>query len=134
MADHARIEIEGLVSFRAALRKAQDDAPKQMNAKIKTLMGPLASHAASLAPRRTGELASSGRPFTSGKIAGIQFSAAHAPVLEFAHKGRYASLSPRWGPPARFAYKALDDEESRIRQEILATIEDVCKAQGWLDN
>lgn len=128
MADeHLRVLVKGLAEASRALKAAPADIRRELPKALRRAVEPALSDARGRAPRASGGLAGSVRIKASQKGALLGSSKAHAGVLEFAHRGRYSSLSEAWGPPPRFLIPAIEAQASRIE----ATVGDA--VQGVLD-
>lgn len=112
-----RVLVKGLDDVHKALRGAPPEVRRELTKTLRKLAEPARRTARADAPRASGRLARSIRIKAGRKGALIGSPLAYAPVLEYAHKGRYRSLSARWGPPPRFLIPAIEDEAPRIERE-----------------
>lgn len=122
-----KILVKGLADVSRALKAAPADVRRELPKAIRRAVEPARADARSRTPRDSGSLAGSIRIRASQRGALLGSSKPYAGVLEFAHKGRYGSLSEKWGPPARFIIPAIEAQASRIE----ATVGDAI--QGVLD-
>ena len=81
--DDVNVHIEGLAEFRRDLRSIDRALPREVNQVIKSAVGRVAAEASRTAPRQSGTLAGSYRPFTRGNIAGVTSRLPYAPVIEY---------------------------------------------------
>lgn len=125
------MRIRNLAEFQRDLQRAASRIDEETERALERAGEPLLRLAQALAPRRTGHLASLGRINRSGDDFALEFDHIKAGVLEFAGSGKYASLNSKWGQPPRFAFRALEQQESRITETIERELEDVVSAYGW---
>jgi hypothetical protein len=86
-----QIQLQGWADFRRDLKAIDRDFPKEANRVLKAAVGEVAVEAAVTAPRRTGRLSRSYRPFTRGMIAGVRSTLPYAPVIEYGGTSRSRS-------------------------------------------
>lgn len=122
---HLRVLVEGLDAASKSLGAAPEGMQKELARALRTAARPAAAKAKASAPRRSGRLAASIRVNAGRKGALVGSPRAHAPVLEFAFKGRYASLSDRWGRPPRYLIPAVEESAPEIEREAGKAIQDV---------
>jgi phage gpG-like protein len=90
----------------------------------------VAEEARATAPRQSGALAESYRPFTRGNIAGVRSRLPYAGVVEYG-----GTIDPR-GAPITFGRrlivtKAAEREADRVVDEIGSSIEEIARRHGW---
>lgn len=126
-----KIRVQGLQEFMQALRRSLSRIDGSLQRALADVGVPTLADAARRAPRRTGELASSGRIEVRGSEAALVFELEKAPVLEFAGRGKYQSLTERWGPPPRFGHPAVENRAADIEEGITRALKDDLDAGGW---
>ena len=124
------VTVRGLKEFRRDLRRLEPEVDKELRKSIKAAAGKVAVEAAALAPRRTGTLARSIRPYVSGARASIGSTLPYAPVV---HWG--GTIRPR-GVPITFAAtefisRAAARHADRLVDEIGDGIEAAADRVGW---
>lgn len=111
-----RLETKGFRNLGRALAQADREIRLAAFRDLGAAVQPALQRAKGAAPRRTGELAGSIRVRRSGGGArgnfrvGIGSTLPQAPVLEFASRGKYASLTSRWGPTPRYLIPSVEGE------------------------
>lgn len=118
-----QVRIEGLADFRRDLRRINPELNKGVREALKRAVEPVASEARAKAPKRSGRLASSIKPFTKGNVAGVAVTARDRRTgyryprrIEFADGGRRAFLAPaveRKAPEVERALEGLLDDIAR---------------------
>src|SRR5687768_14091777 len=84
------VKVEGLAELRRDLRLLEPATAKEVQRVLRDAAGVIAREAALLAPRRTGALAESYRPYTRGNRAGVRSRLPYAAVHEYG-----GTISPR---------------------------------------
>jgi phage gpG-like protein len=84
------VKVNGLAELRRDLRRLQPALATQLSRVLKEAASIVAADAASLAPRKTGALAASYRPYASGNRAGVRSRLPYAAVHEYG-----GTISPR---------------------------------------
>ena len=142
------VEVKNLRPFQRALRKADREVQEGLKSRLRRAAGRVRDLATVLAPKKSGRLAGSMRPFSNMSSAGFKTTDPKAGVQEFAEKYRrrgrggshpmgphtvtmrnVASKGPSGG---RFAYKARDELEDWIEEEVYAAVVEAARAEGWL--
>src|SRR5215216_402629 len=90
MAKDFAVRTEGLTELRRGLRRMAPEVNRQLTRELRTAVGIVVAEAAATAPRRTGALARSYRPFVRGTTAGIRSTLPYAGVIEYG-----GTISPR---------------------------------------
>jgi Bacteriophage protein of unknown function (DUF646). len=125
--EHMRVVVKGLAEAIRALKAAPDDVRRALPRALREAAAPAKADAAARAPRRDQTLAGSIRLRANQKGAQVGSALPYAGVLEFAHRGKYASLSQRWGPPPRFLIPAVEGRaaeiEARIGRDVQAVLD-----------
>lgn len=123
MADRSpAIRVDGLREFRAALKTADAQSTKIINEELRVAAAEVAQTARGLAPRRTGRLAESLRPFAAGNRVGVRSRLPYAGVV---HWG--GTISPR-GTDIRFRRtefitRAVERHEAEIVRDLGEALE-----------
>lgn len=127
------VKVEGLREFRAALKQADSANPQQLTKALKEAGSVLPSKIRGNAPHRTGKLAGSvGAVQASGTKGRVPVRAPYAAPVEFSRKGGAArGLSAKYGPPPRFAYRAVADASDEIIERLYKGMEEIVRINGW---
>lgn len=135
MANLGTIKIEGLKEFRSALKAAEGANPRELTKALKEAGSVLPPKIRANAPHRTGKLAGSvGAAQASGTKGRVPVKAPYSAPVEFSRKGAPAQgLSAKYGPPPRFAYKAVASAAPQIEDRLLKAVTEVAKAHGWFN-
>jgi bacteriophage HK97-gp10 putative tail-component len=127
----AGVRIEGLTEFRAALRSAAARYPVELPRALKAAGIPIMVEASALAPVRTGALASGYKVSVKGTTAAIVSGVPYAGGAEWGQQGKWAGFT-HYGPPgARFAGRAVEDQETAIALIVETELRDIIGAFGW---
>jgi hypothetical protein len=124
------VNTEGLREFRRDLKRLDPELDRQLRGELRDAVAKVAAQAALLAPRRTGTLAKSYRPFVTQRTAGIRSSLPYAPVIEFG-----GTISPR-GTPITFrraepVTRAVMREADEIVESFGDAVERAADKTGW---
>ncbi len=129
MAD-VRVHAQGLQEFRRDLKRYEPLVERELAGAIKEAAGKVAVTAGALAPRDSGELAQSIRPYVSGVRASIGSTLPYAGVQEFG-----GSISPRGAPitirPGGFVGRAIEDHADELVEDIGDAVERAARRAGW---
>lgn len=124
------IETEGLAALRRDLKRLDPLIDRELRDAIRDAAGKVAITAGALAPRRSGELAHSIRPFVSGAKASIGSTVPYAGVV---HWG--GTIRPRGEPitfkRTEFITRAVDDHADQIVQDMGDGVERAARRAGW---
>jgi hypothetical protein len=129
---NVQVHILGLREFRRDLRRLGDGgvANREMSTALKVGLGPVLARARGNAPRRTGALAESLRPFATGLRTGIRSRLPYAGVQ---HWG--GTISPRGAPieirRTEFITRAIGAREEFIVDDLGNAVETAAKKTGW---
>src|SRR3954465_1154146 len=93
MAKDFDVKVDGLRDFRRDLKRTDTEAAKALQKELRQAVGKVAIEAAATAPRKTGTLARSYRPFTRGNVAGVRSNLPYAPVIEYG-----GTIEPKGSP------------------------------------
>jgi phage gpG-like protein len=126
------VHVEGLRDFRRDLKKTDAEAAKALQKELKEAVGRVSIEAAATAPRKSGALARSYRPFTRGNIAGVRSPLPYAGVIEYG-----GSISPKGTPITIRKFepitRAVERRKDAIVEDIGDAIESAAKRAGWND-
>ena len=107
MAQPAAIDIKGMRQFRRDLKQLDNEVDKRLRGELREIAADVAAEAAVLAPRRTGALAASYKPFVTQRGAGVRSRLPYAPVIEYGGTIRPQGRADRdRSLPARHAGRA----------------------------
>lgn len=130
MAPAFDVDVDGLRALRRDLKRLDKELPKALNKEIKEAVGKVAIEAAATAPRKSGALARSYRPFTRGNIAGVRSPLPYAGVIEYG-----GTISPKGTPITIRKYEPVTRAVERRRDEIVEdvgdAIEHASRRAGW---
>lgn len=116
------VKVRGLKELQQGLIAAPREIKRMLPRALKAGAEPALAEAIGRAPSRSGALAQSIRLRTNAKGVAIGSPLAYAPVLEYAHRGRYASLA-KWGAPPRFLIPAVTAAAADIEAAVTTAIE-----------
>jgi hypothetical protein len=124
------VKVDGLAEFRRDLRRLDRESLGQIRDSLKEAADIVARRAALLAPRRTGALAASYKPFTAGNRAGVRSNLPYAGVVEYG-----GTIRPR-GYDIRFRRalpltRARDMEAGAVVDDLADRIDVVARRSGW---
>jgi phage gpG-like protein len=126
------VHVDGLRDFRRDLKKTDAEAAKALQRELKEAVGRVSIEAAATAPRKTGTLARSYRPFTRGNIAGVRSPLPYAGVIEFG-----GTITPKGAPVLIRRFEPITRAVERRRDEIVDdigdAIEQAARRAGWND-
>jgi phage gpG-like protein len=124
------VRTQGLAELRRDLRKLEPQVDKELRESIKEAADKVAVTAGALAPRRSGALAHSIRPFVSGAKASIGSTLPYAGVV---HWG--GTIRPRGVPitfeRTEFISRAVDDHSGALVEDIADGIDRAARRAGW---
>jgi phage gpG-like protein len=126
----ARVRTQGLAELRRDMRRLEPLVDRELRESIKEAAGKVAVTAGALAPRDSGALAHSIRPFVSGARASIGSTLPYAGVV---HWG--GEIRPR-GVPIRFERtefisRAVDDHADELVEDIADGVDRAARRAGW---
>lgn len=126
----AKVRVTGLRELRRDLKKLPGQSNRELSKELREAVLPVVVRAKALAPRRTGALVASLKPFALGTRAGVRSRLPYAPVQ---HWG--GTISPL-GTPIRirrteFITRAIDEMDDRIVDELGDAVERAAKKLGW---
>lgn len=124
------IEVEGLREFRRDLRRLEPEIDKQLRADIRKAVRTVAAEAAAIAPRRSGALAASYKPFVTSRGAGVASTLPYAPIIEYG-----GTINPR-GVPIKFTRRmpvtvAAERAQARIVDRLGESVDAAARRAGW---
>lgn len=124
------VQVRGLKEFRRDLRRLEPEIDKELRKSIRVAASKVAVTAAGLAPRRSGALARSIRPYVSGARASVGSRLPYAGVV---HWG--GTISPKGTPIAfrrtEFISIAAERQADRLIDDIGDGIEAAARRAGW---
>lgn len=130
MADQVDIRVEGLRDFRRDLKRVDKEADKELRKSIRAAALKVAVEAAASAPRRSGALAKSIRPYVSGASASIASTLPYAGVVHWGGTIEPRGVKIRF-PRTEFITKAVERHTDQIVDDIGAGIERAAHRAGW---
>jgi hypothetical protein len=124
------VNTAGLREFRRDLRRLEPELDKELRKELRTAVAIIAARAASIAPRQSGALARSYRPFVTARSAGIRSALPYAPVIEYG-----GTISPR-GAEIRFAQRlpvttAVERYADKLVDDFGDAVERAADHTGW---
>lgn len=124
------VRVDGLKEFRRDLKRLEPEADKELRNSIRAAATKIAVEAAASAPRRSGALARSIRPYVSRATASIASRLPYAPVV---HWG--GTIEPK-GVPIRFKRtefitKAVERGTDQLIDDIGDGVERAARRVGW---
>lgn len=124
------VEITGLADLRRTLRATDREGLKAIREVLKDAAGIVATEATLLAPRRTGRLARSYKPFTRGNTAGVRSRLPYAPVIEYG-----GTIRPQ-GVPILFERSApvtrgLERKVDAVTARLVVGFDAASRRAGW---
>jgi hypothetical protein len=126
----ARVQIENGAEFQRELRKIDPLFDRELKDSIRKGTGKIAVTAGARAPRDSGELAHSIRPYVSGVRASVGSTLPYAGVHEFG-----GSIQPRGVPitikASGFVGRAVDDHAEEIVEDIADGFDRAARRAGW---
>lgn len=124
------VKIEGLRELRRVLRQTDAESARALQAGLKDAAGVVAADAAAHAPRRSGALAASIRPYAAGNKAGIRSRLPYAGVVHFG-----GTIKPRGVPitfkPRPFITDAIDRKSDAIVARVAVALDAAVRRAGW---
>jgi hypothetical protein len=126
----ASIQTRGLRDFRRDLKKLDRNLDKELRDEFKDIARDVTYEASLLAPRQTGALAASYKPFVTLKGAGVRSNLPYAPVIEYGGKIRPRGVDitiKRSAPVTR----AVLRQQDRIVERSGDAVEDAARRAGW---
>ena len=123
------IRVEGLSELRRTVRTLDRDALKLVQKGLKASMGPVVRDAQVIAPKKSGRLAASIRPFTSGNTVGVRSRLPYAAAIHWGGSvGKGHRVGVPWSgsvvlKPALFVSKAIERNEDEIIDAVGDVIE-----------
>jgi hypothetical protein len=126
------VRTEGLRDFRRDLKRMDPQLDKELRVELRDAVVKVTARAALLAPRRTGALAKSYRPFVTQRQAGIRSSLPYAPVIEYG-----GTISPRGTDivikRSEPVTRAVERETDEIVDAFGDAVERAADKTGWRD-
>lgn len=124
------VKVNGLAELRRDLRRLEPATLKEIQRTLKGAADVVAREAALLAPRRTGALAASYKPYTRGNRAGVRSNLPYAAVHEYGGtiSPRGADILIRRSEPIT---RAVERQADTVVREIGDGIERAALQSGW---
>ena len=124
------VKIEGLRDLRRVLRQTDVESARALQGGLKDAASVVATEAAAHAPRRSGALAKSIRPYAAGNKAGVRSRLPYAGVV---HWG--GTIKPR-GVPIKFERRpfiaeAVDRKQDAIVARVAVALDAAVRRAGW---
>lgn len=125
-----QVHTGGLTDFRRDLERVEPELDRELRKELRRSVIAVAATAAQIAPKVSGTLARSYRPFVLQKSAGIRSNVPYAPVIEYG-----GSISPR-GTEIRFAQRlpvttAVERHADRVVDQFGDAVETAARRAGW---
>lgn len=118
------VHVLGLDELRRDLRAVDRGATKAVNAGLRGAMVPVAARAATLAPRRSGKLARSLRPFATARGAGVRSRLPYAAPIQWGWPKHHIK-------PSLFITRAVEGQESEIVDAVGDALEHLAGRHGF---
>lgn len=126
----ARVQTQGLAQLRRDLKRLDPLIDRELRDAIREAADKVAVTAGARAPRDSGALAHSIRPFVSGAKASVGSTLPYAGVVEFG-----GVIRPRGVPitfrPAGMVGRAVEDHADQIVEDIGDGIDRAARRAGW---
>jgi hypothetical protein len=124
------IGVEGLRDFRRDLRRLEPALDAELRKEMRRAVAIVAVRAGQIAPKQSGKLAKSYRPFITQRTAGIRSSLPYAPVIEFG-----GTISPR-GTPITFqrmepVTRAVEQYAAKLVDDFGDAVQRAADRTGW---
>jgi hypothetical protein len=124
------VHTEGLRDFRRDLKHLDPQLDKELRVELREAVGKVTAQAALLAPRRTGALARSYRPFVMQRSAGVRSRLPYAPVIEYG-----GTIRPRGVPiliqRSQPVTRAVERQTEQIVSEFADAVDRAARKAGW---
>jgi hypothetical protein len=118
------IGIQGLKDVRRTMRATTPMANRVINQELRKAVVPIAAEARVLAPKRSGKMAASTRPYATGSKVGVRSF----------HPG--GTISPRGFPitfsRTEFITRAVRGREAAIAKDISDSLQAAARRVGWI--
>jgi hypothetical protein len=125
------IEIANLRQFRADLKAASAELPRALTTALKAAGAPAVERTEQVVARGdTGALAAGFGIRTAGAAASIVNRVPYAAGAEWGFRGKWSGFN-KYGPPGRFAWRALREREDDVARIMTEYLEDVIELHGW---
>lgn len=131
----AKIQVQGLREFQAALRTMDKDLPKQLRLALNEASGIVVDYAGARMPKKTGRAAASLKARSSQREARVALGgrrAAWAPWLDFGGQGRVKGRPPKreFIKDGRYVYQGLKVKRDEITGVLERALTDLAKGAG----
>jgi phage gpG-like protein len=130
MAKDFDVHVDGLREFRRDLKRTDAEVAKGLQKELKGAVAKVSIEAAATAPRKSGALSRSYRPFTRGNIAGVRSTLPYAGVIEYG-----GTIRPKGTDITIRKYEPVTRAVERRREQIVNDIGDAIESAairaGW---
>jgi len=123
------IKVEGLAEFRRDLRAIDRKLPRELNKAQREALKGTAQKAAQLAPKRSGRLAASIRPFATARAAGLRSPLIYANAQHWG--GTVGPKKTSYIRPTFFAFRAVRGDLDEIVDKLGDAVEAVARKHGF---
>jgi hypothetical protein len=123
-----------MAAFRRDLRAIGRTLPREVTKAERAAAAPIAAEARQLAPRRSGALVASIRPFANARQVGVSVGVPYAGWIHWGGTIRprgVAITRSRTDPGAKFVVKAADRQMNRFEWALGEAIDSVAKRNGF---
>ena len=124
------VRTRGLAELRRDLRRLEPAVDKELRDSIREAADKVAVTAGALAPRRSGALAHSIRPYVSGARASIGSTLPYAGLVHWGGVIRPRGVPIRF-PRTEFISRAVDDHTEQIVEDIADGVDRAARRAGW---
>jgi phage gpG-like protein len=126
----AAIRTQGLGELRRDMRRLAPLAAEELAESIEEAAGKVATTAGALAPRDSGALAHSIRPYVSGARASIGSTLPYAGVVHWGGTIRPRGV-PITFPATEFISRAVEDHAGELVEDIADGVDRAARRAGW---
>lgn len=128
------IQITNLNAFRADLKRATGMNPVALTAALKTTGPPVVAKTKDFASAShlTGELEGGYKVSVARNRATLVSTVPYAGGAEWGQRGKWSGFL-QYGGPGRFAWKAVEEDQTLIAEMVLAELRAIIEVFGWAD-
>lgn len=130
MAKNFAVNTTGLREFRRDLKRIGPELDKELRVELREAVNTVAAQAAATAPRKTGRLAASYRPFVNLRTGGVRSRLPYAGVIEYGGTIRPRGTDitiRRYAPITR----AVEQQTERIVEQFGDAVDRAAHRAGW---
>lgn len=124
------VRIDGLADLRRDLKAIDAKLPRELNKTQREALKPIATRAAALAPKQSGVLAASIKPFATARSAGLRSRQPYSKVQHWG-SGKVTASNPKGILGTRFIYSAMESQMDKLVQDIADGFEDLARRHGF---